>query len=271
MNDAIGFQRDQIIEALYEAVRDAPKRPMPEGPPGQTEVAIGLPELADAVMAVVQPELDRRAEAETRARRAEAEVGAAQKQSIAHVMRADAMRERAEQAERERDEALAAIAEVRRLQRLTIAASCRVNAIEQAQDTLAVLDRFAPDSPSTPRCLTEQQGEPVERRHRPRRPQGGAWMISPDLRDQVAAAIRGLVRISPGPNALADLNAGRSIPISGGEADDAALAAMPVINAAEQQWRERLNKVLHDADWGGPDRGDVIAEIRTALDLPEAM
>lgn len=38
---------------------------------------------------------------------------------------------------------------------------------------------------------------------------------------------------------------------------------------AEQEFRTRLNKVLHDADWGGPDRGDVITEVRTAFDLPE--
>lgn len=68
-----------------------------------------------------------------------------------------------------------------------------------------------------------------------------------DLRDQIANTIRAKVRISAGPRALADLNAGRSIAISGGEADDAALAVMPVVAArlaaatqrAEQAERER--------------------------------
>lgn len=56
------------------------------------------------------------------------------------------------------------------------------------------------------------------------------------LRDRMADAIRQVVRISPGPSALADLNAGRSIAISGGEADDAALAALPVV---EEEIRRR--------------------------------
>lgn len=41
----------------------------------------------------------------------------------------------------ERDALEAAIADVRRLCEMTIAASCRVQAIDQATDTLAVLDR----------------------------------------------------------------------------------------------------------------------------------
>lgn len=44
-------------------------------------------------------------------------------------------RQRAEQAE-------TAVQEVRRLQEMTIASSCRVGAIEQAEDTLAALDRI---------------------------------------------------------------------------------------------------------------------------------
>ncbi|MUN41461.1 hypothetical protein [Actinomadura litoris] len=54
----------------------------------------------------------------------------------------------------------------------------------------------------------------------------------PALRDQLAEAIRATVRIKPGPRAVADLAAGRSIPISGGEADVAALAVLPVFEAA---------------------------------------
>lgn len=53
----------------------------------------------------------------------------------------DRWKARAEEAEAERDAFKVAIAEVRRLQELTIAASCRVQAIDQAVDTLAVLDR----------------------------------------------------------------------------------------------------------------------------------
>jgi hypothetical protein len=49
-----------------------------------------------------------------------------------------AWRERAEKAE-------AAIARVRRLCELTIAASCRVQAIDQARDTLAALDDIKPE------------------------------------------------------------------------------------------------------------------------------
>lgn len=59
----------------------------------------------------------------------------------------DYWRERAEKAEREAAENQAAIARVRRLCDLTIAASCRVQAVEQARDTLAALD----DTPETGR------------------------------------------------------------------------------------------------------------------------
>lgn len=58
-----------------------------------------------------------------------------------------------EAAEAKRDALKAAIAEVRRLCDLTIAASCRVQAIDQARDTLAVLDRSLGrtlDAPETP-------------------------------------------------------------------------------------------------------------------------
>lgn len=72
-----------------------------------------------------------------------------------------------------------------------------------------------------------------------------------DLRDRIAKAIREHVRISPGPNALADLNAGQSIAISGGEADDAALAALPVVEAAlteAKQQRDEFHADLEQAE-----------------------
>lgn len=47
--------------------------------------------------------------------------------------------ERAAEAEQQRDHALAAVDRVRRLQEITITASCRVQAIEHAKDTLHVL------------------------------------------------------------------------------------------------------------------------------------
>ncbi|MFE9099879.1 hypothetical protein [Actinomadura geliboluensis] len=43
-----------------------------------------------------------------------------------------------------RDAAEKTLAEVRRLQKMTIAASCRAHAIQQAEDTLAILDRKQP-------------------------------------------------------------------------------------------------------------------------------
>ncbi|MER6575801.1 hypothetical protein [Nonomuraea sp. NPDC001023] len=70
------------------------------------------------------------AEALARAQRAESEVIAL----TDHGLR---WRERAETAE-------AAIARVRRLCDLTIKASCRVQAIDQARDTLAALDASLP-------------------------------------------------------------------------------------------------------------------------------
>lgn len=68
------------------------------------------------------------------------------------------------------------------------------------------------------------------------------------LRDRMAAAIRQVVRISPGPNALSDLNAGRSIAISGGEADDAALAALPVVEAALTEAERQRDEFHADLD-----------------------
>jgi hypothetical protein len=66
-----------------------------------------------------------------------------------------AVRSRDEEIERLRAQRAvlkAAVADVRRLCDMTIAASCRVQAIHQAEDTLAVLDRAlpAPDAPKEP-------------------------------------------------------------------------------------------------------------------------
>lgn len=47
----------------------------------------------------------------------------------------------------------------------------------------------------------------------------------------------------------------------GGELDTRAEQAEAAI--------ERVRRALHDGDYGGPERGDVIAEIRAALDQPE--
>lgn len=76
------------------------------------------------------------------------------------------------------------------------------------------------------------------------------------LRDRLADAIRRVVRISAGEGALADLNAGRSIPISGGEADDAALAVLPVVEAevaarsaaTGSNWQERAEQAERERD-----------------------
>lgn len=88
-----------------------------------------------------------------------------------------------------------------------------------------------------------------------------------DLRNRIADAIRRVVRISPGPNTLADLNAGRSIPISGGEADDAALAVMPVVQAALTEQTQRAEQAKRDLDGLYADLTDAertIAGIRHA-------
>ncbi|WP_378238744.1 hypothetical protein [Actinomadura harenae] len=59
--------------------------------------------------------------------------------------RADAAEATADRWRKRAEEAEAAIAGVRRLCDLTISASCRVQAIEQARDTLTVLDRTMPE------------------------------------------------------------------------------------------------------------------------------
>lgn len=81
-------------------------------------------QLADAVMTVVQPEIDRLRD----------ELGSVEETAADREQNALHWQERTETAE-------AALAEVKRLCDLTIASSCRVQAIEQAEDTLAAIAR----------------------------------------------------------------------------------------------------------------------------------
>lgn len=76
-----------------------------------------------------------------RAERLEAELAETREKPSDAVVKADAHFTTYLETVAQRDALKAAIAEVRRLQEMTIAASCRVQAIEQAEDTLAVLDR----------------------------------------------------------------------------------------------------------------------------------
>lgn len=102
--------REKIAEALTrEHYRRAAERI--EASPEEHQAA-----MADVVMAVVQPELDEREHERDEARR---------------------QRDEASEIIARRD---AAIARVRRLCDLTIFTSCRVQAIDQAQDTLRALD-----------------------------------------------------------------------------------------------------------------------------------
>ncbi|BCK73966.1 hypothetical protein Srufu_079190 (plasmid) [Streptomyces libani subsp. rufus] len=71
-----------------------------------------------------------------------AETEAALLEARAATLRANA---RASRAQAEATASHLAVAQIRRLCDLTINASCRTQAIEQAQDTLAVLDAITPD------------------------------------------------------------------------------------------------------------------------------
>lgn len=51
--------RYRIADALRDRVNQAPQRPTLDGPTGLSEITVGMTELADAVLAIVQPELDR--------------------------------------------------------------------------------------------------------------------------------------------------------------------------------------------------------------------
>ncbi|MEU4825080.1 hypothetical protein AB0H37_24680 [Actinomadura sp. NPDC023710] len=63
----------------------------------------------------------------------------------------------------------------------------------------------------------------------------------PELVDQVAARIRDLVRIHPGPNATAALTAGRPIILSGREAEVAAIAGLDVLGPKLDEERQRAD------------------------------
>lgn len=119
--------RDQIADAFISAAHACQepgcactgtelRAPLTAGPP-PSEITGAPHAIADAVLPVVEEALA----------------------AITHLLRKTedelhAERQRAEQAE-------SAIDEVRRLCRMTIDASCRAQAIDQAVDTLAVLDR----------------------------------------------------------------------------------------------------------------------------------
>ncbi|WP_329521189.1 hypothetical protein [Spirillospora sp. NBC_01491] len=85
---------------------------------------------------------------------------------------------------------------------------------------------------------------------------GMQWMgsvgepaTSGGLRDRIAAAIRTNVRIKLGQRALDVASTGRPIPLSGAEADDAALVALAVVGPEIDRLRERLAELEGALTW----------------------
>ena len=125
----VEHHRDQILaaaDALVPVVQAAPTEQTQRAEQAEREL-----DDARAAVAEARAALDR---ASTEMVGAQARLN---ESTVMHTENAKAITDLSA----ELDEARAAIARVRRLCEMTIASSCRVQAIDQARDTLAVLDR----------------------------------------------------------------------------------------------------------------------------------
>lgn len=91
--------KQKLAEILRERIRQAPRRPTPDGPPGATEAELSMRDLADAVVDVIYPEIEALWD----------QIDRDQHDSMDQA-------ERAEKAEKERDERLAEWREARAAQ-----------------------------------------------------------------------------------------------------------------------------------------------------------